>query len=451
MKKAAYVALVTVLVCGVAGAQQYNVLYTFQGVQAGDGSNPLGNLVFDSAGNIYGTTWSGGSSNGCFGGCGAVFKLSSGSDGSWTETTIYQFCTSPVNGACLDGSRPAAGLVVDAAGNLYGTTTAGGPLRSVGDCGTVFELSPPSSPGGSWTEAVLYDFCSVYVNGHYLDGLLPYSQLSLDGSGNLYGTTSAGGSGSPKNNNGAGVAFELIHGPNGWTESILYNFCSVGNGICLDGQLPMAGMTFDQNGNLYGTTQEGGDFQGRGTLYLLTPGSRGWTETVMALSKQSGALFPLGAVSIDRLGNRYSTFSSGGQYGFGGVFKIGRQGERSAFSFNGSNGYSPTAGVLLNSTQGIALYGTTSEGGTNQSGVVFKITAPSNESILYNFCSQPNCADGAIPTGALVADKLGNLYGTTKLGGVSDNGVVFEIMQSGELAHLSRSAPARQKLLALKK
>jgi len=425
MRKTALCMVTLLLVCNAGLGQQYNVLYSFAGAQAGDGARPVSSLVFDRSGNLYGTTSSGGSSAGCFAGCGTVFELASNPDGSWSETVLYSFCTNFVNGACLDGEDPTAGLAFDTAGNLYGTTTHGGPLNNVGDCGVVFELSPPSLPGGSWTESVLYDFCSNYVNGQYLDGLLPHSQLTFDGSGNLYGTTSVGGSGHAD----GGTVFELSRqGGGGGTEAVLYNFCSLGQGkSCPDGTQPMAGVTFDKAGNLYGTTSAGGNFYSQGAVYKLSPGQTGWTETVLLTSKQSLAQAPLGAVSFGPSGNLYSTFSLGGQSGGGGVFRSGPHGGFTEFSFNGNNGDGPTAGALID-TKRSALYGTTSQGGANFSGVVFKMTAPEEETVLYSFCSQPNCTDGATPLGSVIVDHSGNLYGTAKLGGPNGFGVVFEIV-----------------------
>jgi uncharacterized repeat protein (TIGR03803 family) len=424
-------AAVIVLASSFALGQQYKVLYSFVNARAGDGAYPVSNLVFDQSGNLYGTTLAGGA-NAVQGG--VVFELSP-AGGTWAETILYNFCSDVVNGRCLDGDGPEAGLIFDAKGNLYGTTAYGG---SNSNSGTVFELSPPSPPGGAWTETVLYSFCANYGGYNCLDGALPVSQLTLDAAGNLYGTTSQGGSGTPKSGAGPGTVFELSHGPNGWTETVLYNFCSVGNGYCPDGTLPMAGVTFDKLGNLYGTTEAGGllKYQGPGTVYKLSPGSNGWTETVVLTSKQSLSGAPLGTVSFDPLGNLYSTFSAGGQFGPGGIFQLRPHGGVTGFSFNGNNGYDPAAGVLIDAKHG-ALYGTTLAGGTNFSGNVFKMVAPAQETVLYSFCSQPNCTDGSQPVASVIEDKSGNLYGTTRQGGTSTNcesgcGVVFEIMQSNK-------------------
>jgi uncharacterized repeat protein (TIGR03803 family) len=448
MKTLLCVALI-VLSCGLVLGQQYKVLWSFAG-SPNDGIRPLGSLLSDPAGNLYGTTLGGGSSSVCTGGCGTVFELSPNSDGTWAETTLYNFCTDASNGVCLDGALPRAGLTFDAKGNLYGTTSAGGTTCQIGACtGTVFEISPPSSPGAAWTETVLYSFCTNSIKS-CPEGAEPVGGLAIDASGNLYGTTSIGGSGHDEENDGGGTVFELSHGAGGWAETVLYNFCSLGQGnVCPDGTFPQAGVTFDKAGNVYGTTEFGGGNSslGFGTVYKLSPGPNGWTETVIATSGQSLAGDPLGTVSIDPLGNLYSTFSNGGQ-GFGGAFRLGPHGGGAELSFSGNNGDGPTAGVLVDAKHGV-LYGTTS-GGSQFFGTVFKITAPAQLTVLYNFCSQPNCADGAGPFASLIEDKSGNLYGATELGGANNQGVVFEIVQSFPKQEASQPPPVWRAILPSK-
>jgi uncharacterized repeat protein (TIGR03803 family) len=259
---------------------------------------------------------------------------------------------------------------------------------------------------------------------------LPSSRLAIDASGNLYGTTTVGGSGHSEDARGGGVVFELSHGVGGWTETVLYNFCTLGQGVaCPDGSFPQAGVTLDKLGNLYGTTELGGAPQtpGGGTVYKLSLGSNGWTETVLNAGR-SGTGAPMGTVSFDPLGNLYTTFFGGGASGAGGIFRLASRGGSAEYSFNGTDGEAPTAGVLIDAKHA-ALYGTTSLGGTGF-GNVFKMVAPAQETVLYTFCSQSNCTDGNGPTGGLIEDKSGNLYGTTKLGGENNQGVVFEIVQS---------------------
>ncbi|MGB7586016.1 MAG: choice-of-anchor tandem repeat GloVer-containing protein [Terriglobales bacterium] len=424
MKSVALRAALVVLLSGMAFSQaQYKVLWNFGG--SGDGIFPLSSLIFDQAGNLYGTTEGGGSSTG-----GTVFRLSPNQDGTWTETILYSFCQ---DAFCADGLYPHAGLLLDKRGNLYGTTYSGGnqPCSFLSSgCGTVFELSP--SQGSSWTETVLYNFCSNDVDEDCLDGALPVSQLTADASENLYGTTSTGGpAGESTLCCVGGTVFKLSHAKSGWTETALYSFCPNGGPVCLDGAGPQAGVTFDKTGNLYGTTQAGGDpaSRGAGTVYKLSAGANGWTETVLLADRYPfrNGVGPVGAISFDVAGRIYTTFSAGGKFNFGGVVKLIPAGRHELYWFNGQDGATPMAGVLVDS-QNAALYGTTSVGGSAQQGTLFSITAPEQETILYNFCSQANCTDGAQPQAGLLMDKAGNLYGTTTRGGANGLGVVYEIM-----------------------
>lgn len=433
MIRICYCLAITILTCGfVFGQTQYKVVWSFAGAPK-DGATPTGNLVADSAGNLYGTTSGGGSAPACapIGGCGTVFQLSKNPDNTWTETVLYSFCSNFSGSGCLDGAYPKAGLLVDSSGNLYGTTSIGGSstVCGFGGCGggTVFKLSPPTLPGGTWTETVLYDFCTN--TDKCLDGAVPLSTLTSDASGNLYGTASVGGNGHAS----GGLVFELSPGQGGWTEKVLYSFCSLGSGeACPDGKQPMAGVTFDKKGNLYGTTYLGGsqDFSGGGTLYKLTPGPSGWTESVLLAGRGPSGAGPLGMVTFDPFGNIFSTFSAGGPAGVGGVFRYVPGVGRNLFWFDGKDGYAPAAGVLIDSKRA-ALYGTTSGGGFTF-GTVFQISARKQETVLYNFCSQQNCVDGFDPVAGLIMDKSGNLYGTTKMGGANNLGVVFQITPAAD-------------------
>src|SRR5579872_2339623 len=185
------------------------------------------------------------------------------------ETVLYHFKGAP------DGANPAAALVADGRGNLYGTTKAGGNAGCFQNkgCGTVFELSPPSTPGGPWNETVLYTFLGPEVG----DGGNPISSVIFDGNGNLYGTTPIGGAAS------AGAVFELTPPANGsgqWSEIILYSFKG-----SPDGESPEAGLRFDQTGNLYGTTSSGGVGSCNcGTVFELSPSevlSVTWNENIL--------------------------------------------------------------------------------------------------------------------------------------------------------------------------
>jgi uncharacterized repeat protein (TIGR03803 family) len=225
-------------VIGTAFGQTETVLYSF-GAFPADGIGPTGGLLFDSAGNIYGTTNGGGPYCGSDGGCGTVYELSPTSGGGWTETILHNFCSTGDQFTCLDGSHPFAGLIMDETGNLYGTTPTGG----TGEWGTVFRLSPPSSGNGNWTETVLWNFEMASDNG-YLPG---YGKLNMDAKGNIYGTTTRGGT---KN---LGAVFELSPLGNGtYSFAILHSFSGP------DGAVPQYGVAIDGSGNLYGTTENGG-------------------------------------------------------------------------------------------------------------------------------------------------------------------------------------------------
>jgi uncharacterized repeat protein (TIGR03803 family) len=420
---------IAVILSGLSfGQTGYKVLWSFGGAGVGDGSQPLGKLIADKNGNLYGTTSSGGTTappNCVPAGCGTVFELSSSPDGTWTENVIYTFCSNYSGFSCLDGSTPLAGLVFDSAGNLFGTTSAGGgpcPAGEIG-CGTVFKLSPTNHPGVAWTETVLYSFC-LNESSECPDGGVPYAKLAFDASGNLYGTTIGGGS------KGGGTVFELSPSMSNWTETVLYNFCSLGDppAPCPDGYAPESGVTFDEVGNIYGTTLAGGSkkFLGGGVVYRLSPSQQGWAETILyAFTNSQTGSAPRGGVNFGKTGNLYGTTASGGLNTMGGVFQLSPKSPKEiTFSFAGNNGAGPFAGVLID-PRNDSLYGTTAYGGTNDSGVVFKI-AGKKENVLYSFTGG---TDGAQPSTALIADRSGNLYGTTKTGGSSNNGVVFEITQ----------------------
>ena len=436
MKKALFYLAITLLSCIAALSQtQYKILWNFPSTPT-DGAVPIGSLILDKLGNLYGTTAGGGNDPSCptLGGCGTVFELSPNGDGTWSETILYSFCSNYSNGLCLDGAYPQAGLVIDGKGDLYGTTTYGGnQQQNCGDsqgCGTAFKLSRPS-PGGVWTEKVLYSFCQMtVVNNHCRDGGFPKSSLATDGAGNLYGTTSVGGS----NIDNAGTVFKLSRGTKGWTETVIYNFCSLGKGnrVCPDGALPIAGVTFDKLGNLYGTTQAGGwkYAGGKGLVYKLTPGVNGWTETVvyrLPLSGKEGAE-PMAPVVFDSLGNLYGNAFAGGEFGQGVLFKLSPKngGKVRTYSFNLHDGATPQSALVVDSRSG-GVYGSAFTGGTNTFGAIFKMTAPAQETVLYNFCQQQNCADGSLPNG-IILDKSGNIFGTTQVGGPSNEGVLFEII-----------------------
>jgi uncharacterized repeat protein (TIGR03803 family) len=326
------------------------VLYSFN-YNNTDGVYPTSSLVFDAAGNLYGTTWAGGTDNTCSGGCGTVFELSPGTNGEWNETVLYSYQN---NGT--DGNRSLASVVLDKAGNLYGTTSQGGAYNA----GTVFELTPGTN--GTWRETVLYSFTNA------ADGAYPYAGLVFDKAGNLYGTT--GGAGA-----GWGTVFELSRGANGtWTETVLDTF----NGT--DGATSFASLIFDKAGNLYGTTYQGGanntcsGSYGCGTVFELTRSKSAWTEKVLHSFNNNGTdgFNPYANLIFDKAGNLYGTTSSGGAfntctglYGCGAVFELvkGAKGNWTetvlhSFDYNGTDGFTPSEGGLVFDKAG-NLYGVT--------------------------------------------------------------------------------------------
>jgi uncharacterized repeat protein (TIGR03803 family) len=389
--------LVLTMFAPLKSAYAETVLYSFNYNYYSDGVYPEAGLITDSAGNLYGTTYQGGSIYGD----GTVFELAS--DG--TETLLHSFTGSP-----NDGAEPTASLIRDSAGNLYGTTEAGGiencynPLG----CGTVFKVAPDGA------ETVLYVFSGKS------DGGSPEGSLIRDKKGNLYGTTSQGGAAD------VGTIFEVT--PKG-AETVLHSFTGGS-----DGSSPEGTLIRDKKGNLYGTTSQGGDDNecgggGCGVVFKLASDG---TETVLhAFTGTNGdGATPYAGLIRDKNGDFYGTtiWGGAGTPSYGTVFKVTPEGvETVLHTFNGSpsDGANPQAGVILKNGN---LYGTTTHGGvlggtcpiTLGCGAVFKLTSKGQESLLYAFCPAASCTDGAEPEGGLILDKKGNLYGTTVSGG---NGV----------------------------
>jgi uncharacterized repeat protein (TIGR03803 family) len=385
-----------------------------------------------------------------------------------TESVLYNFTP---NG--IDGNSPIAGLTWGAGGNLYGTTYDGG--RYLG--GTVFQLSPQS--GGGWTETLLHTFGTgqqpwgpltadsagnlygtttgggsfgkgivfeispvsgggwtykrLHAFGNGKDGFDPMGGLVLDAAGNLYGTTGGGGAYDD------GTVFELTPGTGGfWTEKILHHF----HPSALDGYYPVSGLTFDGSGNLYGTAMKGGTNPGSsglgaGTIFKLTPSSGGWTyKTIHEFNIKNGEN-PEGALLVDAAGNLYGTTTIGGAYQSGTAFELSPTGagggwvETILHSFNDStsvsDGYNPYPGLIADGSGN--LYGTTYVGGSGY-GIVFKLTPTTSgwtETILHTFFPGYPDYDGIRPYGGVIFDGSGDLYGTTSSGGPNGTGTIFEI------------------------
>jgi uncharacterized repeat protein (TIGR03803 family) len=334
-------------------------------------------------------------------GKGVVFQLAP--DG--TETVLHDFCSSS---GCADGANPEAGLIVDSAGNLYGTTTAGG----AGNSGVVFGLFPRPPPFAGYRYRILYSFCT---QSGCADGALPIAGLTADTTGNLYGTTRDGGTAD------AGVVFKLA--PDG-TETVLYNFCSLDG--CADGANPEAALIMDAAGNLYGTTFAGGGFGSYGVVFELAPDG---TETVLysfcaRIACVDGWLPNRAGLITDAAGNLYGTTFAGGFGNHGVLFRLAPDGTETVIwnfcTLSGcADGENPNGGVVADAAGN--LYGMTLYGGTFGKGVVFQLAPDGTETVLHNFCSQSGCADGGWPMGELILDAVGNLYGTTY------DDVVFEL------------------------
>jgi uncharacterized repeat protein (TIGR03803 family) len=389
-----------------SSAPTLTVLYTFLG--EADGASP-NEVALDPAGNLYGTAYYGGNLVNCgAAGCGVAFKV----DTKGHETLLNTFTGQ-------DGANPLAGLLRDNSGTLYGNTGIDGASGG----GTVFKLRP--SPRACvtalcpWNETVLHNFPFQQS----ADGSQPQGDLIRDANGNLYGTTLWGGNGC--NAPGCGTVFKVDPQEN---ETILYNF----EGSPNDGAVPSGSLLLDADGNLYGTTQNGGTY-GYGTVFELSPSGSGWKEQVLynfTLGSDGG--YPMAGLVADPQGNLYGTTALGGTCTAGGcgvVFELSPTGSGWALTvihnFTGSpDGASPTATLLRDNAGN--LYGTTNSGGTGVCsfyyptgcGTVFELTPTGSgwmETILYSFTG---AADGAIPLyGPVVMDGQGNLYGATTWGG----------------------------------
>jgi len=388
-----------------------------------DGGLPQANLIADSSGNLYGVTSQGGSH-----GYGTVFKLTlSGS--SWKETVLYNFPTG-ASGGTYSYANPS-NLIFDASGNLYAETSYGG---SAGD-GMILELSPAS--GGKWTEKTLFNFTSTST------GTRPFGGLIFDSAGNLYGTTQLGGVVKKGCNSGCGTVFKLSPAQGSWKETVLYEF----NGGTADGEQPVGGVVFDQSGNLYGTTSFGGITasecgEGCGTVFKLTPNSGGaWTETVLyEFSGQHGdGATPDAGLIFDNAGNLYSTTADGGNHGeicgtngCGIVYELsphsGSWTETIVHTFDGTDGTTSVAALIFDPSGN--LYGAAQDGLFGLWGTIFELSPASgggwNYTSLYSFTA-PGTGDGFFPQASLTLGPSGTLYGTTADGGAENWGTVFQI------------------------
>jgi uncharacterized repeat protein (TIGR03803 family) len=377
-----------------AAAASDLILYSFPTQQAGE---PMGRLLLRH-GTLFGTT-----SFCCAQAYGTVFELKGPN-----ETTLAGF-----NGT--DGAYPRAGLIADARGALYGTSVYGGTL---GD-GTVFKVY---KSGGAWMVQTIWSFGSYYG-----DGELPQSDLVMDSTGAIYGTTAGGG------NNDEGSVFELTQSGGVWSEKLLYSF--FGND---DGEEPAAGVLRDKKGDLYGTTWQGGQgickYNGCGTVYRLTQSRGAWKEELIHVfgfgtGTRDGA-YPTSMLIPDSAGVLYGTTQGGGSHGDGTVFRLSDSGRawrlETLYDFQGGNdGANPSAGLVWG--PGGLLCGTTTYGGSYDAGTVFALAPSGNawsETVVHTF---GDSGDGSTPFSAVIVDSKGMLLGTTFYGGTAGFGTVFQI------------------------
>jgi uncharacterized repeat protein (TIGR03803 family) len=382
-----------------ASAQTESILYTF--TAGSDGSGPTGNLVFDAAGNLYGTTDAGGVNDGN-GGKGVVFKLSPAVGGGWTETPLYAF-----QGGNSDGEVPFGGVVFDAAGNMYGVTNAGG-IRNLG---TIYELSPVA--GGGWTESVIYKFRGG------TDGANPNGGLAIDSAGNLYGTTPIGGAGNQ------GTVFQLSpSGSGSWTETVILNGSNARGGG-FNGSVLV-------DGNLYVPARTGGAANG-GSIYQLTFAAGAWRSGVIYtfLGGADGSQ-PTAGLVVRNPGHLFGTTEAGGSSSSGTLFELTKAGGGAwtktilhNFGVSSKDGLFPTIPLTVGPTT--QLYGADGSGGIAGNGTAFEfadLASGWNEKILDSFSGS---GDGG-PGGGLVFDGAGNIYGVMHNGGAFGAGSVYEIV-----------------------
>lgn len=350
------------------GSFVYHDLYDFcPSSGCVDGNGPVGGLVLDTNGNIYGTTGEGGTSSCGGGGCGTVYKLHpTGTGFSYVLTTLYDFCSVAL---CADGNNPDVGLtyvgapssLYDGTSALYGTAIFGGANGE----GVTYEITGVSTTP---TQTVIYAFCP---GSHCTDGEFPH-ELITDSSGNLYGTTDQGGSAKDD-----GVVYELSPAGGGtFTHTTLWTFCDV-TGPCTDAAQPSGSLLLTSTGKLFGVARLGGANNG-GAVYRIVPNGTSSTESV-----------------------RYSFCSLG----------------------SCADGDAPSGGLVLDSGD---LYGTANAGGANNAGTVFKLSG-TTLTTLYSFCALASCADGSGPDWGVVRDGSGNLFGGTDNGGSTGGGTSFEL------------------------
>lgn len=405
---------VLLAVSPAAAAVTDTVLNSFIG---SNGSSVFAGLTPDTNGNLYGTTQAGGL------GSGVVYELTPAAGGGWTETVLYKF-----GSRTKDGATPYSGVVLDAAGSLYGTTLSGGAHNK----GTLYRLK--KGAGGTWTESVLHSF------GAGADGAYPIATPVIVGN-SLFGTTYNGGNGTACTLSGKNTTCGTVYQfTSTGAYSVIHSFTNDGS----DGYLPVAGLTPDANGNLFGQTTWGGPYGG-GILFQMVLSNGTWSEVAIHPwgrihdGRPDGAQC-YGTLVFDQAGTLWGTSLVGGTHGdLGTVFRFTQNvhgwAEQNAHGFGtAGDGAYPYGGLVVNAAGN--LFGTTYQGGAGGSGTVYEIIpTPTGFSykLLYSFTG---ATDGGLVAAPLVLDSAGNLYGTTMRGGdpthcqtgpLAGCGVAFEI------------------------
>ena len=385
------------------------ILTTLASLNSASGQFPDAGLIADAAGDLFGTTATGGAY-----GYGTVFELVNNGVGAYTPVALLSFNYTPG----VDGSD--SGVIADPAGDLFGTTPSGG---AAGD-GTVFELV--NHGGGSYAPVTLLSF-----NG--ANGALPFAGLIADAAGNLFGTTASGGA------NGDGTVFEIAKAGAGYasTPTTLFSFNSA------TGASPVSGLIADAAGDLFGATPSRGAY-GYGTVFELVNNGGGSYAPVTLLSFTTGVEGSDSGVIADPAGDLFGTTPSGGEAGDGTVFELVNNGGNytpvTLLSFNGADGTGPVGGLIADAAGD--LFGTTGEGGANGDGTVFELVNNGGGSYAPVTLLSFNVTNGAGPVGGLIVDAAGDLFGTTAGGGAAGYGTVFEITNSGFVTKGSTTPPA---------
>jgi uncharacterized repeat protein (TIGR03803 family) len=433
--------LVTALFCAPsASAAKFRTIEAFCAQAAcADGQLPSGDLVQDTAGNLYGITYAGGDHN-----AGTVFELSpSAKKSGWAFHRLYSFCVG-AHFPCPDGESPFGRLVIDGSGNLYGATGAGG---GADDAGTVFELMP-NAVKTKWRLKLLHLFCRGSAGCQ--DGYDPSSGLAYagqaagkpyDGRAPLYGTTETGG------RHGGGIAFQLTprSGRSLWREDVIYDFCAEAD--CADGTRPWQELAVDANSNLFGVTFGLGEGPEFGRVFQLTKSGKNWKETVLHVFCQAQPCTEgqgPNAVTLDAHGNLFGTTYRGGATDAGVVFRIVPNGVNSPYDVvytfcaqvDCTDGFQSGAALAIDKHGN--LYGTTYYGGGHMidpddrgGGTLFRLKPDGTYVSLHRFCSKSFCNDGNYPDSGLFIDAQGDVIGTTVQGGKNqqpyEGGTVFQL------------------------